>query len=118
MVVGDMAVEAIDYSAMRFWWSVFQWGATLLVALYAWWVGRSRATSQALGELSKRIDDNQRRIEAVEKDISHAPGHQDLGRIHHDISALGRQVSEMNGTLQSMKSPLALMTEHLMARPK
>lgn len=107
-------VEQFDYSALRFWFSVFQWAVTILVALYAWWVGRSRATSEAMGELSKRIDENSRRLDGVEKDLRESPGHADMTALRDDVASLRADVRELNGTMRGMNRAVDLMTEHLM----
>lgn len=110
-------MEAVtDYSALRFWLSVVQWTATILVAMYAWWVGRSRATSEALGEMSKAIEAAHRRLEGLERDLRDAPGHKDIHRMREDLSTLRADVREMSGTLKGMNRAVDLMTEHMMAK--
>lgn len=108
----------IDYNAYRFWFAVFQWAVTILVGLYAWKVGRSRATSAAMGELSKRIDAAERRLDSVEKDISEAPGHRDMTALRDDMSSLRADVRELTGTMRGMNKAVDLMTEHLMSKAK
>lgn len=109
-----MVIEAADYSALRFWFSVFQWIITILVGLYAWWVARSRATSEAMAEQSKRIDENSRRLDAVEKGLRDAPGHNDMTALRDDVASLRADVRELNGTMKGMNRAVDLMTEHLM----
>lgn len=107
-------MEGFDYGALRFWFTVFQWAATILVALYAWWVGRSRATSEAMAEISKRIDENSRRLELLEKDVRDAPGHTEIHALRDDVASLRADVRELNGTMRGMNRAVDLMTEHLM----
>lgn len=106
----------IDYEAARFWLVVVQWIVTGLVALYAWHVGRSRAGARAMDELSKRIDDNQRRIDLLERDLRDAPGKDQFHDMYESLSGLRAEVRQMTGTMHGLGRAVDLMTQHLLDR--
>lgn len=102
-----------DYSAARFWLGALVLVANSALAIWAWWRSREQASSRALGQLSKRIDDNSRRLDMVERDLRDAPGHSDFTALRDDLSGLRGEVRQMTGTMQGLGRAVDLMTEHL-----
>lgn len=107
-------MELFDYNAARFWLALVVLLANTAIALYAWWQMRQRATSAALSELDTKISRVDRRVDSVEKDLQNQPQHKDLGRIHRDMGDLAKQMSNMNGTMEAVRSQVAMMNEYLM----
>ena len=107
-------LEAFDYTAARFWFGFFQWLLTLAVGIWCWVISRSRASAAAMGEISKRIDENSRRLDLVEKDMRDAPGHTDITALRDDVGSLRADVRELTGTIRGMNKLVDLMNEHLM----
>jgi len=106
-------VVAVDYDAARFWLGSGVLLANSALAIWAWWRSRERASSQALHELSKRIDDNSRRIDLLERDLRDAPGKEQFHDLRESLSGLRAEVRQMTGTMHGLGRAVDLMTEHL-----
>jgi hypothetical protein len=120
----------VDYEALKFWLSVGQVVGTAAVAVWVYFVSRQKATSLAVTDLDKqindrvgqcmeqideRVDKHADRITRAEIRLDHMPTHKDISEISTRIEAMHGEISRMSGTLSGVNRAVDLMNEHLLA---
>lgn len=67
---------------------LLQWLTTLALAMYAHNIGKQRATTGAIDDLNKRLNEKCQRITRLEGDLKAMPTRDELGRIHERIDEI------------------------------
>ncbi len=82
----------MNYEALDFWWKV---GITVMHAgvwLYLYLLNRNRVTNERIGKMedsmTSTLGTHSDRISRLEKDVSHSPTHDDLGKLYERMNGL------------------------------
>ena len=112
----------IDYLAWRFWIDIAQVLGLIGLAVYTWFVNRTKANSQAIEVLEeksdKRFSDHHTRLSVIEKELTHVPGEPEVGRIHNRIDQVGQGVKHIEGEMKQMNATLHLIQQYLLEKGK
>lgn len=103
----------INYTAWRFWmdFALIAWAAG--VAVYVWWVNRTRATQASIDAVGIQVSTLADRVRQLEADVEHLPGKADLERIHARIDDVAGSVREVAGELRPLARQLSMIIEHM-----
>ena len=93
-----------DYSAWNFWLAAGQFVFTGAVGFYAWLTNRAAAREKNM----KAIEDRVCKLET--ESISR----EDLKEVHEKVNQVGKQVSELIGSVRSMGRTVSMIQEYLM----
>lgn len=100
---GDMDPRA-DYTAWNFWLAAGQFIFTTAVGFYAWMTNRAAAKEKTI----KKIEDRVCRLE------TESITRKDLAEVHEKVNQVGKQVSELIGSVRSISGAVAMIQEYLM----
>ena len=107
-------MEAVDWSAARFLWSVAQTVITALIAVYVWWTGRTRATTQAIAQVDDRVTEVDQHVKALEQKLANRPGHGDLDKLRAEMAQTNRSLTEVSAQLQGATALLNRLHDYLL----
>lgn len=100
-----------------------------IAALYTYFANRNRVTNERISGLQQslqtridgmrtdmdhRLDGHADRLSRVEKDVQHAPSHDDLKRIHARMDEIAGAVSGLQGEFKGANNTLHLIHSYLM----
>lgn len=119
----------IDYTAVRFWLDLLQLIGIVIIGIYAWWQGKSRATTHAIDrveahgheihdKLSTRLSEHNDRLLTLEQQYSHAPAWKDLQLIEGRFDILTKELAENSAALKATSHLLHLLHTHLLDEGK
>lgn len=99
----------MNYDTLKLWIDIAQFilmfGLTIMM----------HRTNKRQAEKSE-IEAMASRLTKIETDASHAPTHEDLGKIYKEINSTNKHVQEMSGEFRSAKHTLDLIHQHLLNR--
>lgn len=121
--------EAMDYKALTFWYQVAQGLITLAMFIYVVLTNKQKANASAietlrkeiaeeLEDLGKEIEDVATRSTRIETNLSHMPGHSDMGDIHNRVNETAQRLTSVEGELKQMNNTLLLINSHLISGDK
>lgn len=110
-----------DYNALDFWWKVFITIANLGVWLYMYLLNRNRVTNERINRMEVGMTDtigaHSDRLSRLEKDVSHSPTHDDLGKLYERMNdlehRLGDRIENVNGAIKRIEGENAAQTRIL-----
>lgn len=103
----------LNWTAVKVFLDVVVLIAVAAIGIYTWWVSKGQATSSAILDVDKRVDDVEARVIQVERDVSHVPTHADVAELSARISGLHGDLREIKGSLAGLARSVNLMNEHL-----
>lgn len=104
-----------------------------IAALYTYFANRNRVTNERITSLQAslqtrldsmrtdmdhRLDGHGDRLSRVEKDMEHAPSHEDLKRIHARMDEVSATLSSLQGEFKGANNTLHLIHTYLMTGGK
>lgn len=104
-----------------------------IAAIYTYLANRNRVTTERINSLQAslqgriegmrsdmdhRMDNHGDRLSRVEKDIQHAPSHEDLKRIHARMDEVSATLSSLQGEFKGANNTLHLIHTYLMTGGK
>lgn len=104
-----------------------------IAALYTYFANRNRVTNERITSLQAslqtrldsmrtdmdhRLDGHGDRLSRVEKDLEHAPSHEDLKRIHARMDEVSATLSSLQGEFKGANNTLHLIHTYLMTGGK
>lgn len=104
-----------------------------IAALYTYFANRNRVTNERITSLQAslqtrldsmrtdmdhRLDGHGDRLSRVEKDMEHAPSHEDLKRIHARMDEVSATLSSLQGEFKGANNTLHLIHTYLMSGGK
>jgi exonuclease VII large subunit len=104
-----------------------------IAAIYTYLANRNRVTTERINSLQAslqtrieglrsdmdhRMDNHGDRLSRVEKDIQHAPSHDDLKRIHARMDEVSATLSSLQGEFKGANNTLHLIHTYLMTGGK
>lgn len=101
-------MEAIDYTAWRFWWEVLITIANFAIWGFVWVDRKRRARSEEVTELKTRVAD-------LEKDIKYAPSHADIRRVMDELSKTNTSLQQLIGSFNGVQRAVDLINRHLLS---
>ncbi|WP_320837396.1 DUF2730 family protein [Zhongshania sp.] len=119
-----MNLTDVNWDAARFAFDLTQTLFMVGVAIYVWWTNRSRATKKSIEEVDEHIEKVatafnaranalERRVDGVEKDLSHLPSHDELGALHEKVNGVANTMNQVQGELRGINTTLNLINEFL-----
>ena len=91
--------------------------ATFGVGIYVWISTQDKVTNKRISDLEDkvdgRIDNYAERIARVEQDLSHAPTHEDLKRLHARIDQIDQRLSRMEGEFKTQGDLLRMILSRI-----
>lgn len=116
-----MGGAVMDYQAMDFWWKVFITLMNAGVWLYLFLLNRNRVTNERINRMETTVNEtigtHSDRISRLEKDVSHSPTHDDLGKLYERMNGLERRLSDriehVSGAVQRIEGENAAQTRIL-----
>jgi ABC-type transporter Mla subunit MlaD len=119
-----MNLTDVNWDAARFAFDLAQTLFMAGVAIYVWWTNRSRATKKSIEEVDQHIEKVatafttranalERRVDGVEKDLSHLPSHDELGALHEKVNGVANTMNQVQGELRGINTTLNLINEFL-----
>lgn len=106
-------MEAPDYKAFDFWFSVGQWVFNAAIALYLWISRKHTATLGKVEELACRMNDSEKTLIRVCTELDNLPGQQDFRELRKEITELTGELSEARGKLTVIDRTFSLINEFL-----
>ncbi|SFT73987.1 hypothetical protein [Halomonas saccharevitans] len=110
--------ESIDWTMARFFFDLVQVAGLVGVSVYAWWVNRTRATGQAIGEINERVDELERRVDGVDHDLRHRPGTKELRDLWRKLDETNQGLAHAASTNEALGKQLSLVHQHLLEQRK
>lgn len=104
-----------------------------IAAIYTYMANRNRVTTERINglqaslqtrieglrsDMDHRMDNHGDRLSRVEKDIQHAPSHDDLKRIHARMDEVSATLSSLQGEFKGANNTLHLIHTYLMTGGK
>lgn len=102
-----------DYSAAKFWWDVLLGLLLLANLLYTWFTTRTKANASAINRVDSRVSEVVSRMDRLESDVRHLPGHEDLGHLHDKVNSVSQSMEGVRGELSAINRTLTLINDHL-----
>ncbi|MBA2411075.1 MAG: hypothetical protein H0V62_15380 [Gammaproteobacteria bacterium] len=117
----------IDYIAVRFWLDLLQLIGIVVIGIYAWWQGRSRATTAAIDRVEThgrqareqqdvRLREHNDRVLRLEEQIGHLPGRNESDMLSTRIGEINARVAEVAAEAKATNHLLAVVHQHLLER--
>ncbi|KXA72505.1 MULTISPECIES: DUF2730 family protein [Alcaligenaceae] len=107
-------MEGVDWGAARLFWDVLQTGITAAIAVYVWWTGRSRATTDAIDRVDDRVTQVQQRLDRVEHTLESRPGYADLDALRAEVAQTNRKLAEVSAQLVGTTNLLNRLHDYLL----
>ncbi|CAP44755.1 DUF2730 family protein [Bordetella petrii] len=107
-------MSEVDWGAARLGWDVLQTGITAAIALYVWWTGRSRATTDAIDQVDDRVTKTQQRLDRVEQTLENRPGYADLHAVRAEMAQTNRKLAEVSAQLLGATNLLNRLHDYLL----
>ncbi|MDT8428506.1 MAG: DUF2730 family protein [Pseudomonadales bacterium] len=107
-------MEQIDWGVARFAFDVLQVLFMAGVSVYVWWTGRTKATQAAIDAAHERMGTIDRRLDGIEGEIKHLPGHNDLAEIYRKVNDVDKTLSKLSGELTGINRTLNLINDYLL----
>lgn len=92
-------------------WKILFEGSGLLLSIialswtgYVYWVNRGRARKEEIDGLDKRVT-------VLEEGARHAPGHEDIQRVHDRVSEVNRNVNEVKSDVSGISQAIGGLGE-------
>jgi hypothetical protein len=119
----------MDPKELQTWLSIVNTVVIWAVAIYTWQANRNRVTGERItslqgslnahmaslrSDMDTRMDDHASRLVRVEKDLQHAPTHDDLKRLHARIDDLAGGIRSLEGEFKGANHTLQLIHGHLL----
>tara|TARA_R110001583_G_scaffold9243_2_gene43920 strand:- start:793 stop:1137 length:345 start_codon:yes stop_codon:yes gene_type:complete len=108
-----MNLNDVNWDATRLGFDLAQTLFMAGVAIYVWWTNRTRATKESIKEVDERASALERRVDGIEKDLSHLPGHDELAVLHEKVNGVANTMSQVQGELRGINTTLNLINEFL-----
>ncbi|MGM0913745.1 MAG: DUF2730 family protein [Pseudomonadota bacterium] len=106
--------ETIDWNAARFFWDLLSALFMGGVAIYVWWINRTRATGAALREVHGRIDQVDKHIARIEQTLDSRPGYAEIDVLRSEMATISRGMAEISAQMQSTTALLGRLHEYLL----
>lgn len=110
--------HAIDWTKARFFFDLVQVAGLMAVSLYAWWVNRHRATSDAIAVSNERIDELERRVDGVDHDLRHRPSSKELRDLWRKLEETNQGLAKATSTNEQLGKQLGMIHQHLLEQRK
>jgi septation ring formation regulator EzrA len=107
-------MDAVDFQALDFWWSVLQTVILAFVAFYTYLTNRSKANRAAIDRLDSRVTQIAERVTLVENDLRHLPTQDDIKRLHERMDCVSAEMKEIKGEFSTARRTLDMIHEHLL----
>lgn len=107
-------MEAVDWGAARFLWSVMQGVVTAVIGVYVWWTGRTRATTEAIAQVDDRVDEVDQHVKRIEQILANRPGYGDLDKLRAEMAQTNRSLAELSAQLQGTTALLHRLHDYLL----
>ncbi|AWI78597.1 hypothetical protein CEW87_04005 [Parazoarcus communis] len=119
----------MDPKELQTWLSIINTVVIWAVAIYTWQANRNRVTNERISSLQgslnariesigtdmdRRLDTHADRLSRVEKDLEHAPTHEDLKRLHARIDDLAGGIRGLEGEFKGANHTLQLIHGYLL----
>lgn len=104
-------MEAVDYTAWRFWWEVLITVANFGIWIFVWLDRRRRARSEEVADLRDRVSD-------LEKDMQHAPSHADIQQVTSELSRTNASLQQLIGSFNGVQRAVDLINRHLISQSR
>ena len=108
----------MDVHGARLILDVSQTLITVLVAIYVWWTGRSRATTKAIQAVDRRVDDVDRHLKRLEQTLENRPAYRDLDQLRSEVVKTNRVLAGITAQLQGTTALLNRLHEYLLHEKK
>lgn len=107
-----------DYNAIKIWVDVAQFLITGVIGAYLYFSNQNQATRGQIKTLEEgvdeRLDDQARKLAALERDIIHAPSDDDIKRIHARIDEVGGSIKRLEGEFSGANHMLHTIHQFLL----
>ena len=80
---------------------------SIVALLLAWWRTRRSAIDELFRAGRKRMDDHDRRVQALEQDVRAMPGREDLHSIQLTLAEMGGDMKAMRVAMKSVAESVA-----------
>lgn len=119
----------MELKDVQMWLSVANTLVIWIAAIYTYMANRNRVTTERINglqaslqtrieglrsDMDHRMDNHGDRLSRVEKDIQHAPSHEDLKRIHARMDQVGETLASLQGEFKGANNTLHLIHTYLM----
>lgn len=119
----------MDAKDLQTWLQITNTVVIWFAALYTYFANRNRVTNERIsslqgtlqarldgikGDADVRLDAHAERLARVERDLQHAPSHDDLKRIHSRMDDLAGAVKGIEGEFKGANNTLHLIHSYLL----
>lgn len=113
--------DPINWDAWRLGLDLIQLIGIVAVGIYTFITQRSKANATTIRQHAEMLADHEKSIVRIDETLSHAPGHDDLEKLHARISDVKTQVgnvkadvSHVKGVVDGMAGNVDLITKSLL----
>ncbi len=104
--------DDLNYSGAKFWLDAAQVGFTALIGLYVWLSKGPKESKKAVEDLSKRVDQSEQKIAAIELRLEYVPTQDEFHKLDNKVTGLVSQVESVHGRMRSIEKKLDLLIEN------
>ena len=108
----------MNFTDPRFWLDSLQWSVVLATAATTWLRRPGEKASQAVTQLTERIDRERNeivaRISSVEERIQHMPTDEEMATLRGDVHAIKAKLEGQGELLKRVEHQTTLIHEHLL----
>lgn len=119
----------MDLKDVQIWLQITNTLVIWIAALYTYFANRNRVTNERISglqtalngrldgmrtDMDHRLDSHADRLGRVEKDLEHAPNHDDLKRIHARMDEVAAAVTGLQGEFKGANNTLHLIHTYLL----
>ena len=119
----------MEVKDLQMWLQITNTLVIWIAALYTYFANRNRVTNERITglqaslqtrldgmrtDMDHRLDGHADRLSRVEKDLEHAPSHEDLKRIHARMDEVSATLSSLQGEFKGANNTLHLIHTYLM----
>lgn len=123
----------MDLKDFQMWMQITNTLVIWIAAIYTYFANRNRVTNERITglqtalnaridgmrtDMDHRLDNHADRLGRVEKDVEHAPNHEDLKRIHARMDEVATAVTGLQGEFKGANQTLHLIHSYLMTGGK
>lgn len=123
----------MELKDLQMWLQITNTLVIWIAALYTYFANRNRVTNERITglqaslqtrldgmrtDMDHRLDGHADRLSRVEKDLEHAPSHEDLKRIHARMDEVSATISSLQGEFKGANNTLHLIHTYLMTGGK